>query len=117
VPPPPKTEPAKPAVDTARVYINSLQEVDSLAKKVSGPSVSYPERAPRLKSGEERSVTVSFVVSDTGDVTDVQVMQSGGKVLDEAVVQAVAKWKYEPATKGGVKVKAKVAFKQTFRAG
>jgi serine/threonine-protein kinase len=117
VPPPPKTEPPKPTVDTAKVYINSLQEVDSLAKKLSGPSVSYPERAPRLKSGEERSVTVSFVVSDSGEVTDVQVIQSGGKILDEAVVQAVAKWKYQPATKGGVKVKAKVAFKQTFRAG
>ena len=45
------------------------------------------------------------------------VMESGGKILDDAVVSTVQKWKYAPAVKKGIKVKARHTVKQTFRAG
>jgi len=111
--PPP---PAKIA-DPARIYTNDLSAVDVIAKKVSGSFVTYPDNAPKQRSGEQASVMVTFVVDENGDVVDPKVVQSAGKVLDEAVVSAVKNWKYAPATKGGVKVKVRIDFKQTFRAG
>jgi TonB family protein len=115
--PTPIPTPNPDAVDTSKVYLNLASEVDTLAKKVSGKSISYPENAPRLKSGDSVSVTVSFVVSESGDVGDLKIVESGGKVLDEAVMAAVRTWKYTPAVKKGTKVKAGITFKQTFRAG
>jgi TonB family protein len=112
--PPPTPEP----VDTARVYENSAEDVDVLARKVSGNSPSYPsDRAGRLKSGERVSVLVRFVVTETGEVEDVQVAESGGKAVDEVVLAAVRSWKFQPATKRGTRVKVRVLFKQTFLGG
>ncbi len=117
-PPPPAATPA-PApevVDTARVYQES--EVDVKARKLSGNSPSYPsDRAPRLRSGERVSVLLQFVVSETGEVQDVKVLESGGKVVDDVVVSAVRRWRYAPATRKGTKVKSMTAFKQTFLGG
>jgi TonB family protein len=111
-PPPPVV-----VVDTSRTYANTPAEVDTTARKTGGPSVSYPEGAPRLKSGDSVSVSVAFVVDENGEVTDARVVESGGKILDEAVVAAVRRWKYAPAVKKGTRVKVHVTFKQTFRAG
>ncbi len=108
---PPTPEP----VDLARVYPNKPDQVETLARRLSGASPSYPSgRAPRLKSGQRVSVLVRFVVSDTGDVSDVVVVESAGKAVDDVVVAAVRTWKYEPATKGGVRVKVETDFRQTF---
>ena len=62
-------------------------------------------------------MTVRFVVTETGDVQDVSVVESAGKAVDAVVVQAVKGWKYEPATKRGVKVRSQMLFKQTFLGG
>jgi TonB family protein len=104
-------------VDTTRVYPNTPTEVDTPARKISGTTVSYPEAAPRLRSGDSVSVGVVFVVNEGGEVTELRVVESGGKVLDEAVTAGVRSWKYAPAVKKGTKVKVQIAFKQTFRAG
>ncbi|HKC14084.1 MAG TPA: TonB family protein [Vicinamibacteria bacterium] len=110
--------PAVDVVDTAHVYANAASEVDTLAKKLSGLSVSYPENAPRMKSGDSVSVSVSFVVTENGEVTDPKVLESGGnRAVDDAVLAAIRSWKYAPAVKRGIKVKARVTLKQTFRAG
>jgi serine/threonine-protein kinase len=110
-PPPPETP------DPSRVYANTLAEVDTPARKKSGGGIGYPEGAPRLKSGESVSVSVSFVVTENGEVTDLNVLESGGRALDEAVASTIRTWKYAPAVKKGTKVKVLVTFKQTFRAG
>ena len=112
-PAPPVAEP----VDTARVYDNALGAVDTMAKKLSGSSPSYPSRAGRLKSGERVSVVVRILVSEKGEVEDVTVVESGGRVVDDVVVGAVRTWKYAPATKQGVPVKVQAHFKQTFLGG
>jgi TonB family protein len=113
-PPPPTPEP----VDTARVYENTPGAVDAPAKKLSGSSPSYPsDRAGRLKSGERVSVVVRIVVSETGDVQDVSVVESGGKAVDDVVISAIRRWKFQPATKQGTRVKVQMAFKQTFLGG
>ena len=109
--PPPTPEP----VDTARVYPNEQGQVDTLARKLSGLSPSYPsDKAPRLKSGQRVSVQLRFVVTETGEVAEVTVVESAGRLVDDVVVAAVKGWKYEPATKRGVKVKVETVFRQTF---
>ena len=114
---PPPT-PTPEAIDANRIYNNVPSDVDTLAKKVSGSSPTYPSEAPRLKSGDSASVIVTFVVTEEGEVTDAKVAESGGsKILDEAVLTAVRKWKYAPAVKRGVKVKVRITQKQTFLAG
>jgi TonB family protein len=112
--PPPTPEP----VDVTRVYPNEAGQVDTPARRLSGASPSYPSsRAPRLKSGQRVSVLVRFVVTETGEVGDVTVVESVSKLVDDVVVAAVKGWKYEPATKGGVKVKVETNFRQTFMGG
>jgi serine/threonine-protein kinase len=113
-PAPPTPEP----VDTERVYENVAGKVDTPAKKLSGRSPSYPsDRARRLKREERVSVVVRFVVTETGEVQDVTVVESAGKAVDDVVVAAVRTWKYQPAAKQGVPVKVLVLFKQTFLGG
>jgi TonB family protein len=115
---PPPT-PAADVVDPSRVYNNVPSEVDTLAKRTSGTSPVYPtDQLGKLKSGESASVVVSFQVSEEGEVTDAKVDVAGSsKILDEAVLTAVRKWKYSPAVKRGTKVKVKITLKQTFQAG
>jgi serine/threonine-protein kinase len=112
----PRADPTPEPVDTERVWAQS--DVDTPPRKLSGDSPSYPRSgAPRLRSGERLSVTVRFVVSEAGEVQDVSVVESGGKVVDGIVIQAVKGWRYEPATKRGVKVRSQMLFKQTFLGG
>jgi TonB family protein len=114
--PAPEPEPTPEEVDPARVY--GQGDVDTPPKRRTGESPSYPRSgAPRLKSGERVSVTVRFVVTEKGDVEDVAVVESAGKVVDAVVVQAVRSWKYEPATKRGVRVRSQMVLKQTFLGG
>jgi len=111
-----KPEPTPEPVDTARVY--SQADVDTPPKRRSGESPSYPRSgAPKLRSGDRVSVSVRFVVTETGEVQDVSVVESAGKAVDAVVVQAVKGWKYEPATKRGVKVRSQMLLKQTFLGG
>ncbi len=113
--PRPAAPPTPAPVDVARVYPNEPGQVDTLARKLSGASPSYPSgKAPRLRSGQRVSVLVRFQVSDAGEVSDVVVVESAGKAVDDVVVAAVRGWKFEPATKGGVRVKVEASFRQTF---
>ncbi len=110
--------PTPEPVDTTRVYENTPAEVDTLARKLSGTSPSYPSgRAVRLKSGERVSVLVRFLVTEAGEVQDVSVLESGGKAVDDVVVSALRGWKFQPAVKRGTPVKVHVTFKQTFLGG
>jgi TonB family protein len=60
---------------------------------------------------------VRILVSEKGEVQDVAVVESGGKLVDDVVATAVRTWKYEPAAKKGVRVKVQTLFKQTFLGG
>jgi TonB family protein len=113
---PPVTATPAP-VDTERVYLNTTRHVDQTARKISGDSPKYPAGAARLESGESASVSVSFIVTREGNVDELEVVESGGAILDAAVLDTIRTWKYAAAQKQGVKVKVKVSIKQTFRAG
>jgi TonB family protein len=113
----PAAPPVPEPVDTALVYDNAQGAVDTMARKLSGNSPSYPSRAGRLKSGERVSVVVRILVTEKGEVEDVTVVESAGKSIDDVVVSAIRTWKYEPATKRGVRVRVQALFKQTFLGG
>ena len=110
----PSVSHAAQPVDTSRVY--AIEEVDKRPNRIAGVTASYPSnKLPRLRQGQAASVTVSFLVSEAGAVSDIKVTESGGPVLDEEVVNAVRGFRYSPGEKGGQPVKVRLSFKQTFR--
>jgi TonB family protein len=70
-----------------------------------------------LKSGERVSCVFTYLVTETGTVEDVKVTESAGPAVDEAVVSAIEKWTFEPATIRGTPVRVRVSGKQTFLGG
>ncbi|PYQ49372.1 MAG: hypothetical protein DMF78_18390 [Acidobacteria bacterium] len=89
-------------------------QVDTLPKRTRGEAAPYPREAERLRM--LGSVTVEFLVDEKGRPQDLHVVESAGQILDRAVVDNVRDWRYEPARKNGVKVKTRIAVKQTFLA-
>ena len=103
-------------VDVSKVYAEN--EVDMPPKKLSGMSASYPSgRAPRLKAGDSVSVTLNYVVNEAGQIADLRVTESGGKVVDDEVLSALKDWKYAPGSKRGTNVKVRLVRKFTFKGG
>jgi TonB family protein len=81
---------------------------------VRQPPLTYPQVAKRLR--KEAVVSVRVLVDELGRVADAET--SSGKVgfgMDEAALSYARNCQFEPAKKGGVKVKVwyeiKVAFK------
>jgi len=82
-------------------------------RKISGEFARYPEAARKRKvSG---IVTVSMVISEAGFPEELQVVESGGPLLDEAVLKAVEKWRFEPASRDGRPVRLRYRVRQHFR--
>jgi len=115
---PREKEKPEPAPVTPKVSEGDLVErgpgvVDPRCIKC--PGVRYPEVARRAKL--EGSVQVSFIVTETGTVEAIEIEQSGGEVFDRAVINTAKAWRYEPATKNGVRVKLRMRKRFTFRRG
>jgi serine/threonine-protein kinase len=88
---------------------------DKPAKRISGDAPSYPPAARRRD--QQGRVTVEFVLTEDGVPTDLTILESAGEILDNAVLESVATWRYEPAEKDGVRVRVKMRVRQTFRLG
>ena len=74
----------------------------------------YPDEAAR--EGLEGAVDLSLTVSPDGaveDVTVVHAMPSG--IFDQAAIDAVRSWKYQPKTVDGVPVEANVQLRLVFK--
>ncbi len=83
-------------------------------RRLSGESPSYPDQAQKLKLGG--SVLLEFLVTEHGEVKEPKVLESAGEVLDNVSIEAVSRWRYQPAVKAGVKVKVKQRARFTFKA-
>jgi len=110
--PPPPSAPPKDTFDPDKTYPET--EVDTKPRKKSGKSIDYPDNAPKLGRGASVSVRLQFVVTENGDVTDVQVIESAGQLVDEAALARVRTWKYTPGQKRGTNVKVLMTFRQTW---
>jgi TonB family protein len=110
------TPPPAPTPDP-HVYDENDGTLSAKPVKTTGKSAEYPKEAVQLKRGQRASVTCSFVVLESGDVTDVQVVESSGEAVDNSVVAAYRSWKFTPGMKQGAKVKVRVTRRQTFLGG
>jgi serine/threonine-protein kinase len=117
VAPAPKARPtATPPPTPAPVVEGELVELGpgvTPPRRVSGESASYPERARRVNL--RGTVLLDLIVDENGLPTDLQVAESAGPVLDEAVLKAVRTWRFEPARKDGIRVKVRWQVRQTYK--
>jgi TonB family protein len=63
----------------------------------------------------EGSVRLSVIIGTDGLAHDINVVKGIGSGLDEAAVQAVQQWKFEPAQKDGEAVKVRAQIEVNFR--
>jgi protein TonB len=90
-----------------------LRQVDMKPVRMAGDWAGYPDAAVRKR--QTGTVEVEMVVTESGQPTDLQIIGSAGQVLDDAVLKAMRKWRFEPARKNGVRVRTLMRFKQTFQ--
>ncbi len=73
-------------------------EPDAGLVLMSAVDPEFPQAAMRrLRKG---SVEVRFEVAAEGQVTDVSVLKTSNKQLDDAAMDAVRKWKFKPSNRG-----------------
>ncbi|TKA90101.1 energy transducer TonB [Guyparkeria sp. SB14A] len=74
---------------------------------LDNPPPAYPRASQRLR--EEGEVRLRVVVDREGKPVTWSVVQSSGhERLDRAAKEAVAKWRFDPATRGGEPVRGEV---------
>ncbi|MBC8403867.1 MAG: energy transducer TonB, partial [Planctomycetes bacterium] len=96
-PKPPNPTPNNPPDNVALVLTRAQPKADAC------PQPPYPPRALRKKW--QGLCQVQAWIHADGSVARVSLHQSSGfDVLDQAALQAVQKWKFQPAERGGVAV-------------
>jgi TonB family protein len=83
-------------------------------KKLSGDPPALPNAGRGLEL--PAAVLLEFIVDEEGRVVEPSVLESAGKVLDGASLEAIRSWSYEPASKQGVKVKVRQRARFRFEA-
>lgn len=105
--------PRQPTIDALASLPNSGQ-LDRIPATIYSPRPQYPAEA--LAAQIEGRVVLRVILDREGDVTGAAVAKSSGhKMLDEAAQRSVAKWKFEPATRLGVRVATAIAVPVVFR--
>jgi TonB family protein len=90
-----------------------IDQVDTPPVLKSRVNPKYPSNA--FAMGIEGIVIVNALITETGDVVEVVVVQGLDGGFNEATTRAVRQWKYEPALKDGVKVKVWKQITVTFK--
>jgi len=77
---------------------------------ITTSSAVYPSSARQEKIQDR--VVASILISEAGDVENVEILRTGATVLGQAAEEAIGKWKFKPVTRQGraVPVVAKVTF-------
>ncbi len=111
-----KSETAEPAAQaTPKTLTESVRtaEPDYKAAYLNNPRPPYPRNAHRF--GIEGTVVLQAEVNEDGVPLQVRVFQSSGNdLLDESALNTVSKWRFSPARKDGVIVRAFVKIPITF---
>lgn len=103
----PKEEPAQPAPPPPAPTLTA-----PVLKKDEG--AQYPDQAVRDKVKDPVEVVLVLVVAPDGTVKDAQVEAPQGHGFDEAALEAAKKLEFEPATRNGKPVAAKIRHKYVF---
>ncbi|HMA96091.1 MAG TPA: TonB-dependent receptor [Polyangiaceae bacterium] len=81
-------------------------------KLIQFAPADYPPEAQ--KAGLAAEVVLRLTVDEQGNVTDAEVTAPVGNGFDEAAQQAALKFKFEPATRNGTPMKAKILYRYAF---
>jgi periplasmic protein TonB len=108
-PPPPGLTPSKGAIN-----IPVMKPGANFGKGMELFDVSQLDQKPVLRvpvqptypyemsrAGINGNVTVEFIISTNGDVTQAQVVRSSHREFEVPAIQAVLKWKFKPGKRGG----------------
>jgi protein TonB len=68
-----------------------------------------------MERGMEGSPVVEIWIDERGNVMDVAILESAGAMLDGAVLEAVASWKFRPASVNGTPVSVRMVLQHLFR--
>jgi TonB family protein len=79
---------------------------------LSDPEPEYSEEA--RKAGYSGTCVISITVDTDGKVRDIELERPIGKGLDEKAIEAVRKWRFEPARKDGEAVAVRIRVEITF---
>ncbi len=111
-----RSEPTEPAAQaTPKTLTESVRtaEPDYKAAYLNNPRPPYPRNAHRF--GIEGTVVLQAEVNEDGVPLQVRIFQSSGNdLLDESALSTVSKWRFSPARKDGVMVRAFVKIPITF---
>ncbi len=72
----------------------------------------YPPYADACTSG---TLILEATITESGGVSDVQVLQPLKKPCDDAVIEAVKQWQYKPAIQDGRAISAKISIPIKFK--
>lgn len=102
------------AKTTAMGHRFNLDQVDQRPEGISTMQPLYPYRAKQLAI--EGYVTVRFLVSQTGSVLDLSILEAKPVgVFEQAVENTVRRWRFKPARKNGQPVETWVKTSIEFR--
>ena len=77
------------------------------------PMAEYSDKARKKKING--NVMLSAIITSTGEVADVKVEKGLGYGLDEKALEAVRRWKFQPAMKDGKPVSVGIVIETNFR--
>ncbi|HYI02469.1 TonB family protein [Hyalangium sp.] len=89
-----------------------IYQVDSEPKVLSEVKIPYPEEARR--AGVEGTVTLSITVDPDGKVVAAKIVSGPGYGLNEAARDAIKRFRFKPAIKGGEAVSTEMKYAYTF---
>jgi protein TonB len=96
LPTPPVAQPAEPKPAAPAPVVPPRAD----AGQISNPAPAYPSLSRRLR--EEGLVVLEILIRADGSVGEIKLKASSSfKRLDEAAINAVKRWRYQPATQGG----------------
>jgi TonB family protein len=85
----------------------------SAPRTLDAPDPEYSEEARKAK--HQGTVVLWMIVDPNGSPRDVRVTRSLGMGLDQKAIEAVRKWKFEPARKDGKPVAVQISVEVNFR--
>ncbi len=89
-----------------------IYQVDAEPTVAHEVKVPYPDEARR--AGIEGQVVLSLRIDEQGNVVSAKVLSGPGYGLNEAALQAIRRFKFTPAVKGGTPVQTEMKYTYTF---
>ena len=105
---------AKDSPEAEKVYHVGGHVKPPRAIETPGPTLTEEEKKKADKSQHTGVAVLEMIVTTDGKPHNIKVVKSFGKDLDKRAVEAVKTWRFDPATKDGKPVMAKISVEVTF---